>query len=227
MTFFRVVYYNKHALIKERNLKMKIGSVLKEYRTTHDLSMQEFADRSGLSKGYISMLEKGTHPQNGKEIIPSIETVQKIASVMGISVDTLLEMVDSDQRIDISVPVYEAAAGEGRLNDGYPSEEYKIQLEPEEFVVKVVGRSMEPTLLDGDIVIMTAQSVLDYPHQIALVKVDGEESTIKRVEVREDGIMLIGDNIDVYPPHFYTVDQVEQLPVTIEGVLTKLIREFR
>lgn len=206
---------------------MKIGSVLKEYRTTHDLSMQEFADRSGLSKGYISMLEKGTHPQNGKEIIPSIETVQKIASVMGISVDTLLEMVDSDQRIDISVPVYEAAAGEGRLNDGYPSEEYKIQLEPEEFVVKVVGRSMEPTLLDGDIVIMTAQSVLDYPHQIALVKVDGEESTIKRVEVREDGIMLIGDNIDVYPPHFYTVDQVEQLPVTIEGVLTKLIREFR
>lgn len=206
---------------------MKIGSVLKEYRTTHDLSMQEFADRSGLSKGYISMLEKGTHPQNGKEIIPSIETVQKIASVMGISVDTLLEMVDSDQRIDISVPVYEAAAGEGRLNDGYPSEEYKIQLEPEEFVVKVVGRSMEPTLLDGDIVIMTAQSVLDYPHQIALVKVDGEESTIKRVEVREDGIMLIGDNIDVYPPHFFTVDQVEQLPVTIEGVLTKLIREFK
>lgn len=206
---------------------MKIGSVLKEYRATHDLSMQEFADRSGLSKGYISMLEKGTHPQNGKEIIPSIETVQKIASVMGISVDTLLEMVDSDQRIDISVPVYEAAAGEGRLNDGYPSEEYKIQLEPEEFVVRVVGRSMEPTLQDGDVVIMTAQSVLDYPHQIALVKVDGEESTIKRVEVRDDGIMLIGDNIDVYPPHFFTAAQVEQLPVTIEGVLTKLIREFR
>ena len=154
--------------------------------------------------------------------MPRMDKIDKICAFFGVNRSVIMT-----ERKTVSRPLYEAAAGEGRLNDGYPSEEYKIQLEPEEFVVKVVGRSMEPTLLDGDIVIMTAQSVLDYPHQIALVKVDGEESTIKRVEIREDGIMLIGDNIDVYPPHFYTVDQVEQLPVTIEGVLTKLIREFR
>lgn len=154
--------------------------------------------------------------------MPRMDKIDKICAFFGVNRSVIMT-----ERKTVSRPLYEAAAGEGRLNDGYPSEEYKIQLEPEEFVVKVVGRSMEPTLLDGDIVIMTAQSVLDYPHQIALVKVDGEESTIKRVEVREDGIMLIGDNIDVYPPHFYTVDQVEQLPVTIEGVLTKLIREFK
>lgn len=154
--------------------------------------------------------------------MPRMDKIDKICAFFGVNRSVIMT-----ERKTVSRPLYEAAAGEGRLNDGYPSEEYKIQLEPEEFVVKVVGRSMEPTLQDGDIVIMTAQSVLDYPHQIALVKVDGEESTIKRVEVREDGIMLIGDNIDVYPPHFYTVDQVEQLPVTIEGVLTKLIREFK
>ena len=154
--------------------------------------------------------------------MPRMDKIDKICAFFGVNRSVIMT-----ERKTVSRPLYEAAAGEGRLNDGYPSEEYKIQLEPEEFVVKVVGRSMEPTLQDGDIVIMTAQSVLDYPHQIALVKVDGEESTIKRVEVREDGIMLIGDNIDVYPPHFFTVDQVEQLPVTIEGVLTKLIREFR
>lgn len=154
--------------------------------------------------------------------MPRMDKIDKICAFFGVNRSVIMT-----ERKTVSRPLYEAAAGEGRLNDGYPLEEYKIQLEPEEFVVKVVGRSMEPTLQDGDIVIMTAQSVLDYPHQIALVKVDGEESTIKRVEVREDGIMLIGDNIDVYPPHFYTVDQVEQLPVTIEGVLTKLIREFK
>ena len=85
---------------------------------------------------------------------------------------------------------------------------------------------MEPTLQDGDVVVISAQNVIDYPRQIALVKVNGEESTLKRVEVRDNGIMLMGDNIDAYPPHFYTADQVEQLPVVIEGVLTKLIREF-
>jgi len=81
---------------------MNIGRIINEYRISHDLTMQELADRSGLSKGYISMLEKGVHPQNGKEIVPSIETVQKLAKAMGMTVDVLLEAVDGDQLVDIS-----------------------------------------------------------------------------------------------------------------------------
>lgn len=37
---------------------MTIGNLVKTYRQEHDLPMQEFADRCGLSKSYISMLEK-------------------------------------------------------------------------------------------------------------------------------------------------------------------------
>lgn len=196
---------------------MEFKDRLKLKRIENGLTLEELAKRIGTSKQTIHRYESGVISN-----IPS-DKIEALAKELKTTPAYLMGWDDAPS----SAPLYEAAAGEGRLNDGYPSEEYKIQLEPEEFVVKVVGRSMEPTLQDGDIVIMTAQSVLDYPHQIALVKVDGEESTIKRVEVREDGIMLIGDNIDVYPPHFYTVDQVEQLPVTIEGVLTKLIREFK
>ena len=208
---------------------MKIGNVIKEYRITHDLSMQEFAAKCGLSKGYISMLEKGVHPQNNKEIIPSIDTVQKVAIAMNLSIDTLLAMVDSDQPIEVSkssTPVYEAAAGCSRLNDGYPNEELNIRLEPEEFVFRVVGRSMENTLLDGDIVIISAQSVPDYNGQMCLVKINGNESVIKRVEIKDNGLLLIGDNTNVYAPHFYSAEEVEQLPVRVEGVVTKLIREI-
>ena len=196
---------------------MEFKDRLKLKRIENGLTLEELAKRIGTSKQTIHRYESGVISN-----IPS-DKIEALAKELKTTPAYLMGWDDAPS----SAPLYEAAAGEGRLNDGYPSEEYKIQLEPEEFVVKVVGRSMEPTLQDGDIVIMTAQSVLDYPHQIALVKVDGEESTIKRVEVREDGIMLIGDNIDVYPPHFFTVDQVEQLPVMIEGVLTKLIREFR
>lgn len=81
---------------------MKIGGLVKEYRRIKGLSMQEFADFAGLSKGYISMLEKGRHPQNNREIVPSIETVQKIAIAMGLSIDELLKYVDNNQRINIS-----------------------------------------------------------------------------------------------------------------------------
>ena len=208
---------------------MKIGSVIKEYRHSHDLSMQEFADKCGLSKGYISMLERGTHPQNNREIIPSIGTVQKIASVMGITVDTLLASVDGDQRIDItkSAPLYETAAGRGRLNDGYPTDEYNVRLEADEIAARVVGRSMEPTLLDGDVVIIAAQNVPDYDGQICLVKINGDESTVKRVERKSNGIMLVGDNTNVYAPKFYTAEEVEQLPVKIEGVVRRLIRDIK
>ena len=76
---------------------MKIGNIIREYRLNNSLSMQEFADKCNLSKGYISMLEKGKHPQNNKEIVPSIETVQKIASAMNLSVDALLEMIDKEE----------------------------------------------------------------------------------------------------------------------------------
>lgn len=196
---------------------MTMAERIKELRLAAGLTQEELGIKLGLQKSAIAKYENG-RVENIKQ-----STIQSLAELFKVRPSYIMGWDDAPT----SAPLYEAAAGEGRLNDGYPSEEYKIQLEPEEFVVKVVGRSMEPTLQDGDIVIMTAQSVLDYPHQIALVKVDGEESTIKRVEIREDGIMLIGDNIDVYPPHFYTVDQVEQLPVTIEGVLTKLIREFK
>ena len=197
----------------------KINNSLRERRKELGYTMKEIADMVGVSEATISRWESGNIANMRRD------RIAKLAKALRISPAVIMGWDDTIAHT--SSPLYEAAAGEGRLNDGYPSEEYKIQLEPEEFSVKVVGRSMEPTLQDGDIVIISAQSVIDRPRQIALVKVNGEEATLKRVEVRENGIMLIGDNIDVYPPHFYTPEQVEQLPVMIEGVLTKLIREFK
>lgn len=185
-------------------------------RIENGFTLEELANMVGTTKQNIHRYETGVISN-----IPS-DRIEALAKALHTTPSYLMGWDDTPT----SAPLYEAAAGEGRLNDGYPSDEYKIQLEPEEFTVKVVGRSMEPTLQDGDVVVISAQNVIDYPRQIALVKVNGEESTLKRVEVRDNGIMLMGDNIDAYPPHFYTADQVEQLPVVIEGVLTKLIREF-
>ena len=37
---------------------MTLGDLIKNYREETGMSMDEFAEKSGLSKGYISMLEK-------------------------------------------------------------------------------------------------------------------------------------------------------------------------
>ena len=41
---------------------MTLGELIKEYRSKNNLSMDAFADKSGISKAYISLLEKNKHP---------------------------------------------------------------------------------------------------------------------------------------------------------------------
>lgn len=80
---------------------MELREYIKQYREENGLSMQEFADRCGLSKGYISMLESGKHPQNKRAIVPSIETYGKLARGMNMSIDALLRAIDGDAEIQV------------------------------------------------------------------------------------------------------------------------------
>ena len=81
---------------------MKLGELLKSYRAEHKLSMDAFCELSDLTKGYISMLEKNEHPKSKKPIVPSYETIEKIAKGMQISVESLIDMLDDDQEIQIN-----------------------------------------------------------------------------------------------------------------------------
>lgn len=80
---------------------MTLGELVKKYRTEHDLSLRDFSKISGVSNGYISMLEKNEHPKTKKPIVPSIEKMKCIASAMGMTLDALLEIIDEDQPVSI------------------------------------------------------------------------------------------------------------------------------
>lgn len=175
------------------------------------LTQTEVCERAGINKGAFSSYLSGRY-------FPKQKSLEKLSSVFNVSIQYLMG-------ID-NVPVYEAAAGEGRYNDTYPSDTYSINLKDDEFLFRVVGRSMEPTLLDGDIVVVTRQNTVNYTRQIALVRINGEESTLKRVQIKKDGILLIADNVNVYEPHFFTEEDVADLPVRIDGIVTKIIREL-
>ena len=74
---------------------MKLSELIKKYRTTNHLTMQEFADRANLSKGYISQLENEySFSKGGNRMIPSLLKLNQIADAMKISLDDLLRNID-------------------------------------------------------------------------------------------------------------------------------------
>lgn len=75
---------------------MTLGELIKEYRAINHLSMDAFAKKSGISKAYISLLEKNKHPKTGKPIAPSIQSIKQAAEGMGMDFNVLFSKIDGD-----------------------------------------------------------------------------------------------------------------------------------
>lgn len=81
---------------------MTLGDIIRDYRNRNNLTIGEFADACSLSKGYISMLENNINPRNNKPISPTLPSISKVASGMGIELDTLLKMLDGKQPVQLT-----------------------------------------------------------------------------------------------------------------------------
>lgn len=81
---------------------MTLGDIIRSYRENNNITLGEFANACSLSKGYISMLENNINPRNNKPISPTLPSMAKVASGMGIDLDTLLKMLDKKQTIQLS-----------------------------------------------------------------------------------------------------------------------------
>ncbi len=197
---------------------MKTSDKIKSLRIAKGLSQESLGDLVGVKKAAINKYE------TGRVVNIKRTTLQKLAVALGV---TPADLLDDSEIEKPKATIYEAAAGQGRINDGSPTGEAALHLEADQDLVKVVGRSMEPTLLDGDIVVVEATSVVNSEDDIMLVKVNGEEDTLKHVKIANNGLWLIGENSSVFPPKFYTADEVNDLPVTIKGIVVTLIRTIK
>lgn len=196
---------------------MELYNNIKKYRLQLNLTQQQLADLTGYNdRSSIAKIEKGL-------VDISQSKLELFAKVLHVTAGELMGNTDAD--VPVSAPIYEVAAGPGRISST-PTGTMNIHLRDDQFLATVKGRSMEPTLFDGDTVVIDRQSVPDQDGQIVMVKVDGEENTLKRVQIGENGITLIADNPSVFPTKFYTAEQVKDLPVQIMGVVTKLIRDI-
>ena len=80
---------------------MTLGEIIKQYRLDHSLSMDAFAAQSGMSKSYISILEKNQHPKTGKPVIPSITVIRQAADGMHVDFNDLIARIDGDVRLSL------------------------------------------------------------------------------------------------------------------------------
>lgn len=63
---------------------MNIGESIKIFRKNSGLTQQQLADKSNISRSYLADVEKNRYN-------PSIDTLQKIATSLGVSVDVFLK----------------------------------------------------------------------------------------------------------------------------------------
>lgn len=80
---------------------MTLGEIIKEYRERQSMSQRRFAEISGLSNSYISMLELNQNNKTGRPIKPTLEAIKAVADAMCVPLDDLLHSLD-DINVDIS-----------------------------------------------------------------------------------------------------------------------------
>lgn len=233
----------------DTDIKGYVASRIKYYRKTMGLTQKELGEKIGVKHNTVSSYESGKNE-------PEQNMLFKIASALGISVNDLFPPTERPDRVlDVSAPVLppsSPAHGEdsmmapipggyripvlGRVVAGIPLEAITDIIDYEEipaqmaksgtyFALQVKGRSMEPTLHEGDVVIVRQQPNVENG-EIAIVLINGDEATVKEVKEGPDGLTLIGHNVGVYSPHFYTREQIQDLPIRIIGKVVELRRKF-
>lgn len=170
----------------------------------------------GYSNGYISQLRKGVFPS---------DRLTEIAAYLDVPLEMLLGSEPENSETAYRVPVLgRVAAGLPLLADEEIIDWEELpkawKLKGDYFGLVIKGTSMEPRMCEGDVVIIRKQEICE-SGQTAIVMVNGDEATCKRVVYHDNGLSLVSYN-PVFPPQFYTSAEVENLPVKILGVVAEL-----
>lgn len=88
------------------------------------------------------------------------------------------------------------------------------------FALRIKGDSMEPRIFDGDIVIVRYQDTIE-SGETAIVAINGDEATCKKVTLTADGLVLTANN-PKYTPRFFNAEAVKKLPVRILGKVVEV-----
>ncbi|MEE0741498.1 MAG: S24 family peptidase [Emergencia sp.] len=198
------------------------------YLSQSGLTQKEVADKIGVSPQTFNTWCKGI-------AIPRMGKVQMLSDFFGIHKSDLIDkktMASSSEKQirAVRIPVL------GEIVAGLPIDAYEEILDWEEitpemaatgtfFALRVKGDSMSPRISAGDVVIIRQQDDIE-SGDIAVVFINGNGATLKKVMKQSAGITLVAFNPAVYEPQFYTNAEIESLPIKVAGKVVELRAKF-
>lgn len=207
---------------------MNTVELILELLKVQNKQQKELTKYLGISEGSIADWKKGKTKSYKKHI-------DKIATYFNVSVDYLLgssspvptaRIVDTSQMISIPV-VGSVAAGISCTATqnivGYELTSPESLRSGYEYIyLKVKGDSMEPLLLEGDLVLVQLQSMVE-SGDYAVVIVDNEDGLVKKIVYGENYIHLKSNN-PYYPVRKFEGDEMNR--VRIVGKVVESKRKF-
>lgn len=211
-------------IVMSKSTKIIFSRNLLKLMDDRNITQEDIAKITGVSQQSVSNWVSA-------KLMPRMGSVEKIADYFNILKSDLLEEQSITKKKEgIKIPIL------GRIIAGVPITAVEEILGYEEisesmsrtgeyFALQIKGNSMEPKMTEGDIVIVRHQDTIE-SGQIAIVLVNGDEATVKKVFIRENGIELVAFNSFAYEPHFYSSKEIAELPVKIIGRVVELRAKF-
>lgn len=211
---------------------MVLARNIRYLRKKKEWSQDLLADRLGY-KSYttIQKWEMGVSE-------PPLKSLKKLAELFNVDMNDLankdLSLPTSFTEVTsskgISIPILNTVVAGMPIDAyedilGYEEISRELAATGEFFALEIKGDSMLPVLQEKDVIIVRQQSDVD-SGDIAIVLINGDTATVKKVMKQELGITLIGFNPAVYEPHFYSNEEIETLPIKIAGKVVEMKRSF-
>ena len=198
---------------------------IKELRARDGIKQAELASAVNVSPAALSGYETEKYEAD-------LETYKKIADFFHVSLNYLLG-VDDTLVDSLRIPVL------GSVPAGIPLEAIQDIIDWEElpqsmaaggkeyFGLQVKGDSMWPDYLPGDVVILQRTPICS-SGDVCVVYVNGDEATLKEVRLNDaDKTLTLVPHNQSYPPRTFTQKEIQELPVTIAGVVVELRRKIK
>lgn len=206
-------------------IKDRLIQVLRE----KNITPKELSEKTGIPKSSISQYMSG-YAKPKQDRIYLISKALDINPTWLLGYDVDINIVKQNEGIGVKIPILGtviAGIPVTAVEDiiGYEEINEKMARCGDYFALEIKGDSMEPKMSKGDIVIVKQQNTVENG-QIAIVLVNGDEATVKKVRFRDNGIELIAFNSYVYEPHFYSAKEIDELPVKIIGRVVELRAKF-
>lgn len=197
---------------------------LKILRKRMGLTQAEVASKLGIDRSTYAKYETGQSE-------PNLEMINKISTLYDTTLDLLITGTSAPTSTGGKwIPVL------GEVAAGIPIEAVEDIVDYEEidaalaatgdfFGLRVKGSSMEPRIREGDVVIVRKQNDAD-TGDTAVVMVNGDSATIKRIKKESDGSLWLLPNNPAYDPQHFTPSEILDKPVLIIGKVVELRGKF-